>query len=76
MLAKFKATNGELQRRKTTGTSEVGDWACNVVTGYYQRHAVPGRGSVRYSGVAFAGLADKFCPPQRTCAGSMERLAH
>ena len=41
-LAKLKALKAELQRRKHDRTSQVGEWLRQVVTGYYQYHAVPG----------------------------------
>ena len=42
MVAKLKALKAELQRRKHDRTSQVGEWLRQVVTGYYQYHAVPG----------------------------------
>ena len=42
MVAKLKIIKVELQRRKRDRTSQVGAWLRNVVTGYYQYHAVPG----------------------------------
>jgi RNA-directed DNA polymerase len=41
MIARLKAMNAGLQRRKHHPT-EVGVWLRKVVLGYYQHHAVPG----------------------------------
>jgi hypothetical protein len=42
MAAKLKAIKAALQRRKHDRCSQVGAWLREVVTGYYQYHAVPG----------------------------------
>jgi hypothetical protein len=42
MVAKLKAIEAELQRRKHRRTTEVGVWHRQVVLGFYQYHALPG----------------------------------
>jgi RNA-directed DNA polymerase len=42
MVAKLKAINAELQRRKDDRTATVGVWLRTVVLGHNQYHAVPG----------------------------------
>ena len=47
MLAKLKAIKVELIRRKHEPTALVGEWLQQMVLGYYQYHAVPGKKAYR-----------------------------
>jgi len=42
MVAKLRAIQAELVRRKHEPSAQVGEWLKKVVQGYYQYHAVPG----------------------------------
>jgi len=59
MVAKLKAIQAELRRRKHHPTTEVGGWLRTVVLGYYQYHAVPGNLTQLWRALSFAVSEDR-----------------